>query len=120
MRRNLYRRARTDYPTGVLAIYDNPRETDRYTVVYMPNEYLGELWFSFAGIDQDGMGFHGEARNHERPRSSWGNKNGCGKVIAFEAMPAEAQAFVMADLALDAEWGRSDEADDMLAAIQHN
>lgn len=107
-----WRRARPDYPAGILAVYDSPREPDcRYTVVYTPETFTdaggghAETWVTFANIDDDGLGMHGECRLHERPRASgWGNRPGAGKVIAFEALPAEAQAYVRHDLA---QWAQT-------------
>jgi len=102
MSKHTYRRARTDYPEGVIAIYDEGIRAicDRYTVVYTPNECEGELWYTYACIDEFGRGSHGEAKHYDRPRSSWGRTDGggAGKVIAFEALTYHAQRFVLHDL----------------------
>lgn len=106
-----WRRARPDYPAGIMAVYDSGpvREVDRYTVVYTPETIGGdgtptpaEVWVSFATIDADGAGCHGESRLWDRPRASgWGNYPGAGKVIAYDALPEDVKAYVQRDLT---EW----------------
>lgn len=105
-----WRRARPDYPAGIMAIYDSPREPDcRYTVVYTPEtiELDGqrpETYVTYANIDADGAGMHGEAHLYDRPRASgWGNRPGAGKVIAYDALPEDVKAYVQRDLTQWAE-----------------
>lgn len=101
-----WRRARADYPKGIIGVYDHGKETpyfERYTVVYTPDTYTPEggrpeEWFSYAYISEDGEGSHGECRGWERPRATWGGNHGSGKTIAFEALPPEVRAFVERDL----------------------
>lgn len=101
-----YRRARTDYPKGIIGIYDHGKETpyfERYTVVYTPDTYTPEggrpeEWFSYAYISEDGEGSHGECRGWERPRATWGGNKGAGKTIAYDALPEDVKAFVQRDL----------------------
>jgi hypothetical protein len=107
--RNTYRRARTDYTAGVVAIYDNGGKTaDRYTVVYTPypyphgdypNTYVGKPVFGYvcmsgAPFHPQGVCQHGESIGR-RPTGGW---DGCRKVIRFEDLPADCQEVVRMDL----------------------
>lgn len=99
-----YRRARTDYPAGVAAIYDNGgKTTDRYTVVYEPYDVdtayhlKHERWFPYVAMSgapfwPQGVCQHGEGRDHP-PGSST-----CGRVIRFEDLPPDCQKVVRRDL----------------------
>lgn len=99
--RRRYRRSRTDYPAGVLAVYDNGgRTADRYTVVYEPYQDGADHhdWFptcsmSAAPFHPQGVCMHGELAF--RPTGGWGTHM---KVITFEALPADCQRAVRRDL----------------------
>lgn len=103
MMKRRYRRSRTDYPAGVLAIYDNGgKTTDRYTVVYAPYQCSGKLWFpvtdmSGAPFYPQGVCLHNSLRF--RPTGGWGSGQ---KVIAFEALPPDCQRVVRQDLEVEA------------------
>ena len=98
------RRARTDYPNGVVAIYDNGGRTwDRYTVVYEPEtdgwlpENSGPYW-SYVGMSDmpfhpQGFCQHGET-HPRRPIRHWADK-----VIRFEDLPTDCQKVVKRDTA---------------------
>ena len=96
-----FRRSRPDYPQGVLGIYDNGGQSaDRYTVVYEPTEYEGQLWWDYVAMSEapfhaQGVGLHGQApfRLH-----ATFNGSGCGKTIAFEDLPDDCQSLVRRDL----------------------
>lgn len=104
-----YHRARTDYPAGVVAVYDNGGKTvDRYTVVYEPfplaypcrayaagTPVFGYVCMSGAPFHPQGVCQHGEATG-QRPRGGWGGT--CGKVIRFEDLPEDCQRAVLLDL----------------------
>ena len=96
-----YRRARTDYPEGVIAIYDNGgRTTDRYTVVYEPENRLGIDIFSWTYMSADpfypqGVCIHDSGTL--RPYSGWGTGSR-DKVITFEDLPGSCQRAVRQDL----------------------
>ena len=95
-----YRRARTDYPKGVLAVYDNGgKSVDRYTVVYEPYDLDGLL--VFARVDMSGSPFHpqGVCQHSEGSIRRWGFY--MGRVIAFEELPADCQQVVEHDLEED-------------------
>ena len=109
-----YRRARTDYPKGVVAIYDNGGKTfDRYTVVYEPcllpdyrnalGHPAGTLLFSYvsmSGAPFHPQGFcqHGEAIGRRPTGGGWAGPASCGKVIRFEDLPEDCQEAVLLDL----------------------
>lgn len=98
MTQRRYRRSRTDYPKGVLAVYDNRGETiDRYTVLYEPEELDGERYFPYltmSGAPFDPQGFCQHSEVSFRI-NCWGTPD---RVITFEALPADCQAVVRRDL----------------------
>jgi hypothetical protein len=93
-----YRKSRSDYPEGVLAIYDNGGSSiDRYCVVFAPfavdgKNYFPTLHMSERPIHPQGYGIHGEYER--RPTRLPGDH-----VIAFDALPEECQKCVESDLA---------------------
>lgn len=99
MGKRRYRRSRTDYPAGVLSVYDNGgKTTDRYTVVYRPFEMDGRNYYPVAYMS--GAPFHpqGVCQHTElrfRPTGGWETGQ---KVIAFEDLPADCQRVVRQDL----------------------
>jgi hypothetical protein len=105
MMRKPYRRARTDYPAGVVAIYDNGGKTiDRYTVVYEPypvawaaeptGQYIVFPYVGMSGSPFWPQGFcqHGETIM----RRPYVDRN--DRVIRFEDLPADCQKVVRRDL----------------------
>ena len=98
-----YRRARTDYPDGVIGVYDNGGKTaDRYTVVYEPydcnhctTDTFPYVNMSGAPYHPQGVCMHGETVGY-RITGGWGTGQ---KVIAFDALPADCQRVVREDLA---------------------
>lgn len=102
-----WRRVRTNYPEGVIAILDNGGKTiDRYTVVYTPwtcEDYpvpgrsvlvFPNVAMSGAPFHPQGVGMHGETL-HRRPTAGWGTGQ---RVIRFEDLPADCQQLVRNDL----------------------
>lgn len=97
-----YRRARKDYPDGVVAIYDSGGKTaDRYMVVFDPVEcshwpgmVYPNLTMSGVPYHPQGVCMHGETAGW-RPTGGWGTDQ---KVIAFEDLPADCQRAVRQDL----------------------
>ena len=99
-----YRRVRTDYPKGVVAVYDNGGQTiDRYTVVYTPEQhspgldYFSWVYMSGEPTHPQGVCQHGEGTT--RPLSGWGTPDH-NQVIAFEELPEQCQQIVQQDLTL--------------------
>lgn len=95
-----YRRSRTDYPAGVLAVYDNGgRTADRYTVVYEPYQVGRHNWFPVTSMSAAPFWPQGVCQHSEppfRPTGGWETLQ--GKVIAFEDLPPDCQRVVRQDL----------------------
>ncbi len=98
-----FRRARKDYPDGVLGIYDNEGKTvDRYTGVYKPYEQgapFNQLVFpmvhmSAAPYWPQGVCMHSETVGY-RVTGGWGSGH---KVIEFTDLPADCQRVICEDL----------------------
>lgn len=91
------RRSRSDYPQGVIGIYDNGGKTcDRFTVVYTPcgtdgNQYFPYVGMSAAPFHPQGFGQHGESTFR------YTRQNG-EKCINFSELPADCQRLVLQDL----------------------
>jgi len=102
-----YRRARTDYPAGVVAIYDNGGKTaDRYTVVYAPfypataggdRPYFPYVGMSGEPFHPQGFCQHGETEDFRPTGGGWSGRSSCGKVIRFEDLPPDCQKVVLRD-----------------------
>lgn len=95
-----YRRSRTDYPKGVLAVYDNGgRTADRYTVVYAPfKDSQGRDSFPLTFLSADPFWPQGVCQHETRafrPTGGWGSGQ---KVIAFADLPPDCQRAVQQDL----------------------
>jgi hypothetical protein len=62
-----------DCPKGVLAIFDHPATTDRYTVFYaepVVGESYADMWLGYRGMSAapfhpQGVGIYGEMRAHQ-------------------------------------------------------
>lgn len=99
-----YRRARKDYPEGVLAVYDNGGKTiDRYTVVYTPYNLDGGPVFPYVGMSSlpfhpQGYCQHGAAEGARPTGGGWAGQASCGRVIALKELPADCQQVVKRDL----------------------
>lgn len=95
------RRSRSDYPKGVLAVYDNGGKTaDRYTVCYTPETINGEVWYGFRAMSENPTHPQGVCMfeyTRTRPWATWGG-SGYGKVIAFDALPNECRRIANLDL----------------------
>lgn len=95
-----FKKSRSDYPDGVLAIYDNGGRTiDRYCVVYAPftvegRNYFPTLSMSASPTHAQGYGIHDEYER--RPTRLPGDR-----VIPFDAMPEECRRCVEDDLRND-------------------
>ena len=99
-----FKRARKDYPDGVLGIYDNGGKTaDRYTVVYAPYEQgapFHSLVFPLVDMSASpywpqGACMHSETVGY-RVTGGWGTGQ---KVISFNELPTDCQRVVREDLA---------------------
>lgn len=95
-----YRRSRTDYPKGVLSIYDNDgKTTDRYMVVYEPYECQGRNHFPVTCMSDAPFWPQGVCMHDSLPFRPTGGWETGQRVIAFEALPADCQKAVQMDLA---------------------
>jgi len=103
-----HRRARTDYPDGVVAILDSgKRFLDRYTVVYTPyfadNSRTGRpplTVYPIVNMSADpfrSVCMHSETVGY-RPTAGWGTGN---RVLRFEDLPDDCQRVVRHDIAFD-------------------
>lgn len=84
----MFKKSRSDYPLGVLAVYDNGgRTADRYKVVFTPHRCDGELAFPTLSMSArpshpQGVGTMGEYR--QRPTRGRGDR-----VIAMSDLPED-------------------------------
>ena len=91
------RRSRSDYPAGVLGIYDGGSKcADRYTVVYTVERAIGRRYFPYVGMSESpfhpqGVGMHGESRVRLTSRE-------CGRAISFDDLPEDCKQLVRQDL----------------------
>jgi len=96
-----FRRSRTDYPDGVIAIYDNKGATcDRYTVVYAPFRSDDAWHYPTLNMSADpfhplGIGMHGEYSF--RPTRLRGER-----VIDWADLPERCKQCVLQDLEVTA------------------
>jgi len=90
-----------DCPRGVLAIFDHPDSTDRYTVFYAePIRVDGEVWIWYRGMSADpfsakGISIAAEMRAHEAARFRYRVKHRAAK---WSNLPEDVQAIVRRDL----------------------
>lgn len=87
-----------DCPQGVLAIFDDPRTCDRYTVFYVDVEdgYLSYVGMSGAPFHPQGFGQHGEMQAHEVAQYRYHNKH---RYARWSALPEDCKKLVRQDLA---------------------
>ena len=88
-----FKKSRSDYPDGILAIYDNGgRTSDRYCVVFSPIVSDGRQWFTTMYMSEhpthpQGIGLTGE--HATRPTRGRGDR-----VISLDSLPAECRECV--------------------------
>lgn len=101
MRRATKRWLDGDCPSGVLAIFDDPRTVDRYTVFYVEPVTTDGRYFAYAAMNAapfhpQGFGQHGELEAHQVRRYRYeNNKRAC----RWSDLPADCQRLVRRDLA---------------------
>jgi len=101
MRRQTKRWLDGDCPKGVLAIFDDPRTCDRYTVFYVEpvtddGEYFSYVGMSGAPFHPQGFGQHGELRAHEVRMYRYQNKRYAAR---WSDLPEDCKRLVRQDLA---------------------
>ena len=88
----------TDCPKGVLAIYDDPRTIDRYTVFYVEpviDDVLCYVAMNAAPFHPQGFGQHGELRRHEVASFRYRERN---RACRWSDLPADCKRLVLQDL----------------------
>ena len=94
----------SDCPAGVLAIYDDRRTADRYTVFYCEplggTQYadmrIGYVGMSGAPFHPLGIGQHGELDAHQVAMYRYENRNRAAK---WSSLPDDCKRLVLQDLA---------------------
>ena len=87
----------SDCPAGVLAIFDDPRTTDRYTVFYRDVEQgcIGYVAMNSAPFHPQGFGQHGELSTAEVVRFRYCNSH---RACKWSALPEDCKRLVRQDL----------------------
>jgi hypothetical protein len=91
-----YKKSRASYPDGILAIYENRKTIDRYTVVFTPDVVDGVAWFTTLHMSEkigNGQGYCQHGQYSFRPTRAQGDR-----VIDFDALPADCRTAVEWDL----------------------
>lgn len=90
-----------DCPSGVLAIFDDKKSGDRYTVIYAePQEFNGRQWLTYVGMSEApfhplGIGQHGEMQLHEAVTYRYANHRHSCK---WSSLPEDCKRLVRQDL----------------------
>jgi hypothetical protein len=92
----------TDAPSALVAVYDNGGKTlDRYTALYGgPFWTPGDRFIQIRGMS--------EHPNHPQGFGQWGEmdpaaRRACGKLVAFQDLPADVQRCIVADCTVESE-----------------
>lgn len=101
MRRATKRWLDGDCPKGVLAIFDDPRTCDRYTVFYVEPVVEGEDVFAYVGMSgapfhPQGFGQHGELTAHQIRMYRYHNGH---RACRWSDLPKDCKRLVLQDLA---------------------
>lgn len=93
-----------DCPKGVLAIYDDPRSADRFTIFYVPDNPrgLGD-WIDYRAASVDpfaphGIGIYGQMRAYEVAQYRYAVRHRAAK---WSSLPDDVQRLVHRDLTPD-------------------
>lgn len=95
-----------DCPQGVLAIYDNPKYCDRYTVIYAApvcgttyaDMSLGYRGMSAHPTHPQGIGLYGEFTAHQAAQFRYANRH---RACRWSDLPPDVQAVVRRDCATE-------------------
>ena len=87
-----------DCPKGVLAILDDPRTIDRYTVIYADvfEGHVSYVAMNAAPFHPQGFGQHGEMTTWQAARYRYANKHRYAK---WSSLPEDCKKLVRQDLA---------------------
>jgi hypothetical protein len=92
-----------DCPTGVLAIFDHPKEFERYTVFYVEpitGTTYADMWLGYRGMSSDpthpqGVGIFGEMEAYAVAAYRYRNKH---RYATWSSLPDAVKAVVRHDL----------------------
>lgn len=87
-----------DCPAEVLAIFDHPKETDRYTVFYreiLKAPGYGYDSLGYISVDENGSHYHGELKTHEVAAYRYRNKH---RYATWSSLPDVVKSVVRRDL----------------------
>jgi hypothetical protein len=88
-----------DCPRGVLAIYDHPKELDRYTVFFaepITGDTYATMWLGYLSITEYGAWYHGEMEAYQAAAYRYRVRNYAAK---WSSLPDAVKAAVRQDLA---------------------
>lgn len=93
-----------DCPRGVLAIFDNPKTFDRYTVFYCAPVYgtrYADMWLGYRGMSENpfhpqGFGIYGEMQAHDVALYRYRNSH---RACKWSDLPERVKQCVRQDLA---------------------
>lgn len=90
-----------DCPSGVLAIFDDPREHERYTIFYVEpvtGEDYATMYLQYLGsaVDPQGCSGHGEMAAHEVAAYRYRNSH---RAATWSSLPDAVKRIVRGDLA---------------------
>ena len=91
----------SDCPKGVLAIFDDPRTIDRYTVFYcdVERDCITYVGMNAAPFHPQGFGQHGELSTAQTARYRYENSH---RACRWSDLPEDCKRLVRQDLA---SWG---------------
>lgn len=96
----------SDCPAGVLAIFDHPKFTDRYTVFYAETAtYQGQVWVSYRAMSESpcspqGVGLYGEMKAHDAAAYRYCSSHYAAK---WSSLPEAVKDLVRRDLTPETE-----------------
>jgi hypothetical protein len=97
-----------DCPREVLAIIDNPRTVDRFTIIYAnmetikyPDSSRAEKWLNYLASTEAGATYHGELQAHEVAQYRYRNKHRYAK---WSSLPEAVKNAVRRDIAKAREY----------------
>lgn len=92
-----------DCPDGVLAIFDNPKYADRFTVFYrapVSGDSFANMWLGYRAMsanpyDAQGVGIYGESQAYQVAAFRYRNRH---KAAKWSTLPDKVRECVLCDL----------------------